>query len=118
MNVSLQDVSLEDIKQQLQLLGQDVPDDLVRAYLQEVHEKSQAMASRVSYADCQQDGNTINSATEAFEIAETVPAHSNFVDAQDFRIHEPPSESCAPSGDRRELVRGVYISCFESQSQS
>lgn len=38
MNVSLKDVSVDDIKKQLQLLGHDIPDELVETYLREVHE--------------------------------------------------------------------------------
>lgn len=43
--MSFGDVSLEDIKQQLQLLGHSVPDDLVNAYLKEVNDSAHAPES-------------------------------------------------------------------------
>eukprot|EP00892_Ulva_mutabilis_P003697 jgi/Ulvmu1/169/UM001_0173.1 len=48
MNQAFQDVSLEDIQQQLQLLGHSVPDHLVSAYLREVNASNHAPESCAS----------------------------------------------------------------------
>lgn len=98
MRVSFDTVSLEDIQQQLKLLGHHVPDDLVTAYLQEVQENSRATSSRVNSADVQQPGSTINAAAAGSEAADFEQPHEICSQSQEVALKVASGGSTPPSG--------------------
>lgn len=110
MSVSFDNVSLEDIKQQLKLLGHHVPDDLVTAYLREVQENSQATNSRGNSAEVQQPGSDLNAAAADTETADSVQPHNLRPHGQEIAVNGELEGTSTPRGD----FRGQACCCISS----